>query len=225
MSISGYPINPVNIPSEQDLSDSQISHPLSEVEQVALVTALRKQAVANGRENFAQMASPIRAMARMVKEVEREALNAGISPEIMAREVVNRTIGDVNVRWITEKVDGVDYTTIGEDLGLILPGEEIGGRISDGRVHHELNRRAEEIERKLLRDYDWDMRVYDVYGVGNPYLRERLVARFERAWGIPADPEKTYISIGALDALGKCIMSFAHHFREKYHVPPTMAFP
>src|SRR5436190_8160442 len=225
MSISGYPINPVNIPSEQDLSDSQISHPLSEVEQVALVTALRKQAVANGRENFAQMASPIRAMARMVKEVEREALNAGISPEILAREVVNRTIGDVNVRWITEKIGGVDYSTIGEDLGLILPGEEIGGRISDGRRHVELQKREDEIERRLLSDYNWDMRVYDVYGIGNPLLRDMLAARFERFWGIPTDPEKTFISIGALDSLYKIIVSLGTHFKKKYGVAPTFGFP
>src|SRR5438128_979974 len=196
-------IQPNAHPATEPEREPLDGHAPSEEEQVALVRALRKEAAAQHRPHFKLAPSPIREMARMVKDVQIAALKAGVSPQVLAREVVNRTIGDVNVRWITEKIGGVDYTTIGEDLGLILPGEELGGRISDGRVHRELNRRGEEIELKLLREYNWDMRVYDVYGVGNPYLRERLAARFEKAWGVPTDPEKTYISIGALDALGK----------------------
>jgi len=169
--------------------------------------------------------SPIRVMARMVKEAEALARKAGVSQQIISREIVNRTIGDVNVRAITEKIDGVDYTTIGEDLGLILPGEEIGGRISDGRVHHELNLREEKIELRLLRDYNWDMRIYDVYGIGNPLLREMLAKRFERAWGISVDPEKTFISTGALDGLYRSILTLAGYFRKKYGVSPTFGFP
>ena len=200
-------------------------HAPSEDEQRRIVRELRKEAAARYSPNFHKLPSPIRVMARMVKEIQHAALKAGVSDEVLAQEVVNRTIGDVNVRWITEKIDGVDYTTIGEDLGLILPGEEIGGRISDGRVHNELNRREEEIERRLLNDYNWDMRVYDVFGVGNPLLREKLAARFHSAWGIHSDPEHTFISIGALDALCKSIMAFAHHFKTRYGIAPTFAFP
>jgi aspartate/methionine/tyrosine aminotransferase len=69
------------------------------------------------------------------------------------------------------------------------------------------------------------MRVYDVFGVGNPLLREMLASRFERAWGLPTDPEQTFISIGALDALCRSIMAFSYYFREKYGTPPTFAFP
>jgi aspartate/methionine/tyrosine aminotransferase len=126
---------------------------------------------------------------------------------------------------ITENIDGVDYSTIGEDLGLILPGEKIGGRVSDGAVHQELNRREEEIERRLLRDYNWDMRVYDVFGVGNPLLRELLAERFKRSWDLPVTPDKTYISIGALDALYKSILSLGYHFKQKYGKHSTFAFP
>lgn len=198
---------------------------LTEEEQVELIRRLRQEATVRCRHDFKVAASPIRTMARMVKEIQNQALKAGVSPEVLAREVVNRTIGDVNVRLITEKIGGVDYTTIGEDLGLILPGEEIGGRISAGTVYRELGRREEEIERRLLYDYNWDMRVYDVFGVGNPLLREKLAARFERAWGIPTSAEQTFISIGALDALFKSILALSHHFKQKYGHAPTFAFP
>lgn len=225
MSISGYPTNPVNQPPEIQTPVTQDPNPLTNDEQVALVRSLRKEAVARCRPNFEESSSPIRVMARMVRDVQSEALKAGVSKEVLHREVVNRTIGDVNVRWITEKIGGVDYSTIGEDLGLILPGEKIAGRISDGRSHLELNKREQEIEMRLLRDYGWDMRVYDVLGVGNPLLREKLASRFQTAWGIPTNPEQTFISIGALDALYKSILSLGHHFKLKYGAAPTFAFP
>ena len=164
-------------------------------------------------------------MARMVKEATANARKAGISPRLIAQEIVDRTIGDVNVRMITENIDGVDYSTIGEELGLILPGEEIGGRISDGRVHRELVHREEEIELRLLRDYNWDMRTYDVFGIGNPLLRELLAARFHKAWGITVDSEKTFISTGALDGLYKSVLTLAGHFKKIYHTAPTFGFP
>ncbi len=197
--------------------------PMTEEEEIA--RAIRKEVVELHRPSFATSSSPIRTMARMVAEAQSAMRKAGISPEIIKREVVNRSIGDVNVRMITEKIDGVDYTTIGEDLGLILPGEKIGGRISTGEVHRELTRREEEIERRLLDEYNWDMRVYDVYGVGNPLLREKLAARSQKMWGIPADSEQTFISIGALDALYKSIMALSYHFRQKYGETSAFAFP
>lgn len=192
---------------------------------MALVRAIRHEAVEKYRPMVESQPSPIRVMARMVKEAEAQARKAGVSPAIIEQEIVNRTIGDVNVRMITEKIDGVDYTTIGEDLGLILPGEEIGGRVSEGRVYYELKRREEDIERRLLRDYNWDMRVYDVYGVGNPLLRDMLAARFEKAWGLPVTGEQTFISGGALDALYKSIVGLSYHFKKKYGVPSTFGFP
>lgn len=198
---------------------------MSEDEQAACVIQMRKEAVAKYRDIFQSAHEPIRVMARMVREVQARAREAGVSPRIVDREVANRTIGDVNVRMIAEKIDGVDYTTIGEDLGLILPGEEIGGRISTGAVYRELRMREEAIERRLLDEYRWDMRVYDVFGVGNPLLREMLAARFEKVWGIPTSAEQTYISIGALDALYKSILSLGLHFHKKYGVTATFGFP
>lgn len=197
----------------------------NEEAQVAFVRALRKEVAARHRPIFAAATSPIRVMARMMSDVTAEARRAGISEDVIRRELANRTIGDVNVRMITERIDGVDYSTIGEDLGVILPGEEIGGRVSDGAVHRELNRREEEIELRLLHEYNWDMHIYDVFGVGNPLLREMLATRFESSWGIHVTWDKTFISVGALDALYKCILSLGYNFKKKYGKPTTFAFP
>ncbi len=193
--------------------------------QVDFVRGLRKEAAARCRPIFLSATSPIRVMARMMSDVIFKARQAGISEDVLRRELANRTIGDVNVRMITEHIGGVDYSTIGEELGVILPGEEIAGRVSDGAVHRELSRREEDIEMRLLRDYNWDMRVYDVFGVGNPLLRQMLAERFKRAWGINATEDKTFISIGALDALFKCILSLGLHFKRKYGKASTFAFP
>ncbi|MEO5952630.1 MAG: hypothetical protein ABIQ44_09220, partial [Chloroflexia bacterium] len=193
--------------------------------QTRFVVELRKATAIRYREIFKVATSPIRIMARMMAEAVAAAREEGISEAIIRRELVNRTIGDVNVRMITERINGVDYSAIGEDLGIILPGEQIGGRISDGAVHLELNRREEQIELRLLREYSWDLRIYDVFGVGNPLLRELLAARFERMWDIPVTWDKTFISIGALDALHKSILSLGHHFKKKYGSPTTFAFP
>ncbi len=200
-------------------------HPLSEEEQIAFVRRLRHDVVDRYRELFKTASSPIRTMARMMNEVQATARKAGISPEVLKHELVNRTIGDVNVRMITENIGGLDYSTIGEDLGIILPGEQIAGRISDGAVHEELHRREAEIELRLLHDYHWDVRIYDVFGVGNPLLREKLAARFEKAWGIPVSADRTFISIGALDALYKSILSLGYQFKTKYGKPSSFAFP
>lgn len=206
------------------LIPSQNGAPVEDT-QVDYVRNLRREMAARYRPIFKVATSPIRIMARMMAEAAAEARKAGISDEVIQRELVNRTIGDVNVRMITERIGRVDYSTIGEDLGIILPGEKIAGRVSDGSVHIELNRREEDIELRLLRDYKWDLRVYDVFGVGNPLLREMLAARFERAWGLPVTADKTFISIGALDALYKSILSLGFHFKKKYGKPSTFAFP
>jgi aspartate/methionine/tyrosine aminotransferase len=234
MSIPGHAEHDTGLMAGSQPTSADGHHSLSEDEEVAFVRRLRHEAAHRCRVVFQTTASPIRTMARMMSEVQAAAREAGISPRVLQRELVNRTIGDVNVRAITENVGGVDYSTIGEDLGIILPGEEIAvrgpdghpaHRISDGAVHTELNRREEEIELRLLRDYGWDIRVYDVFGVGNPLLREKLAARFEKAWGIHVTPERTFISIGALDGLYKSILSLSYHFKKKHGKPSSFAFP
>jgi aspartate/methionine/tyrosine aminotransferase len=187
--------------------------------------ALRGRVVEQMRPVLADSPSPIRAMARMVNEVVAEARGLGIPQTVIDAEVVNRTIGDVNVRLITEVYDGVDYSTIGEDLGIILPGETINGRVSTGESYRELRERMLNLERRLLTEYGFDMRIYDLGGVGNPLLRERLAHRFREKYGVPATAAQTYISIGALDAIDKSVRSLNHHFRHKYGERVGFAFP
>src|SRR3954469_17319103 len=75
--------------------------PLSEEEQIAYVRQLRREAVTHCRKIYKTASSPIRTMARMMNDVQTKARKAGISPDILRHELVNRTIGDVNVRMIT----------------------------------------------------------------------------------------------------------------------------
>ena len=130
MSISSHakhgPNNGRSMPTGDLALDIKPNDPAasSEEEQIAFVRALRVQTAERYREVFKTATAPIRVMARMMHEVMAEARRAGIPAEILRRELSNRTIGDVNVRMITEKIDGVDYSTIGEDLGLILPGRD-----------------------------------------------------------------------------------------------------
>jgi aspartate/methionine/tyrosine aminotransferase len=187
--------------------------------------AIRTRVVEQLRPQLADSPSPIRAMARMVNQVLEEAHKAEIPQALLDRLVINRTIGDVDVRRITEVVDGVDYSTIGEDLGVILPGETINGRVSDGRTYLEMRERMMEFERRLLQEFRFDHRVYDLMGVGNPLLRDRLAARFRAQTGLPADPHHTYISIGGLDSIDKSLRSLNAHFRHKYQARPGFAFP
>jgi aspartate/methionine/tyrosine aminotransferase len=197
--------------------------PTSDAESV--MRALRAEVIARNRPLVADSPSPIRTMARMVDEIVAEARGAGVPEGVIQATVVNRTIGDVNVRLISEVTGGVDYSTIGEDLGIILPGEVINGRVSDGRVYLEMRQRMLDAERQLLQEYHFDPRIYDLSGVGNPLLRERLAARFRDLLGVPATPEQTYISIGGLDAIDKSLRGLNQYFRQKYGGTVGFGFP
>src|SRR3954468_5583498 len=111
---------------------------------------LRVETAANLRDQMASAPSPIRVMARMVNEVRDKATRLGVPAAVLAAGLVNRTIGDVNVRMISEVIDGVDYSAIGEELGIIMPGETINGRVSSGATYLRLRQRMMEIERELL---------------------------------------------------------------------------
>ncbi|HUS15363.1 MAG TPA: pyridoxal phosphate-dependent aminotransferase [Chloroflexia bacterium] len=191
----------------------------------AQMYALRQRTVTRMRPLLGDSPSPIRAMARMVNEVVAEARGLGIPEAVVAATVVNRTIGDVNVRQIREVYKGVDYSTIGEDLGIILPGEIINGRVSAGTTYLELRQRMQDFERQLLTEYGFDTRIYDLGGVGNPLLRERLAQRFRDECGVPITAEQTYVSIGALDGIDKSVRGLNQYFREKHGERVGFAFP
>ena len=186
---------------------------------------LRAESVAEYRPLVANEPAPIRVQARMVSTLVAAAHQAGIPQDIIEHEVVNRTIGDVNVRLITEVVDGVDYSTIGEDLGIILPGERINGRVSTGQTYLDVRERMMHFERLLLEEYHWDMRIYDIYAVGNPVLRDRLATRFQREYGVPLKRDQVFICAGALDGMDKSLRTLNLYFREKYQHQVGFAFP
>ena len=75
---------------------------LSTSEQHATLRRLRHQLLLHYRPILQQGAGPIRVMAQMVAELQRQCRELGVSEEVMQTEIVNRTIGDVNLRLVTE---------------------------------------------------------------------------------------------------------------------------
>src|SRR5690242_13083584 len=66
------------------------------------VRQIRKQMVGAAAPAAREAAAPIRAMARIVREVESECRRQGMSEAAIAAEIQNRSIGDVDVRNIRE---------------------------------------------------------------------------------------------------------------------------
>ncbi len=147
-------------------------------------------------------AAPIRVMARMVNEVIAESRAQGIPEEVIAAEVVNRTIGDIDVRRISATDDGPEYVSLADEMGLALPGEIIADRVSKGRVYRWIQRRMQELERELLAEHV-DLRIYDIASVGALRLRQALATHAQRAWGVSFPPELIFASLGSTDGLAK----------------------
>ncbi len=195
------------------------------------VRAIRSRIVSSAAPAAREASAPIRAMARIVREVEAECRRLGISEAAIAAEVQNRSIGDVDVRYIREREPGAapgssgDYSTIGEELGIILPGEQINGHISDGANYLHIREMMTSFERQLLREYHFDVRIYDVYGVGNPLLRDMLAETYRRKYNLPLNVQNTFVSVGALNSLDFCIRTLTMHYRDKYKAQPAFCFP
>jgi aspartate/methionine/tyrosine aminotransferase len=169
-------------------------------------------------------AAPIRVMARMVNEVRREAAARGVQQEAIEAGVVNRTIGDVNLRRISPVDDGPEFVTLADDMGVALPGEVIGGYRATGETYRWLHERMLEIERQLLAR-GFDVRVYDLPGTGNPILRETLATFEEERYGITLDPALIYLSMGSLDGLDKFWRGYAYSLRQRGVAHPAVIFP
>jgi aspartate/methionine/tyrosine aminotransferase len=206
--------------------DSSIpSSPLQE--QHTLLRRLRQELIARYRPVIQQGAGPIRVMARLVNELESRCRELHISPEVMSSEIVNRTIGDVNVRLITE-CEGEpggpgDYRLLADELGVALPGEQLAGYTATGATYRWLRDQTEQIERELLRQ-GIDLRIYDILAIGNPALRAQLAERV-RPWGIQATGEQVYLGLGAMDTLDKVLRGLAHVARETGQLPIGILFP
>lgn len=207
--------------------DSPDSSSFTLQKQHTILRKLRQELIQHYRPLLQQGAGPIRVMARLVNELESRCRELHISPEVMRSEITNRTIGDVNVRLITE-CEGEpggpgDYRLLAEELGIALPGEQVSGYVATGQTYLWLRGQMQEIERDLLQQ-GIDLRIYDILATGNPVLRAKLAERV-RPWGIVATTEQVYLGLGAMDTLDKVLRGLAHVAREKQQLPIGILFP
>jgi len=168
------------------------------------VAQLREEASAWARPQVGPGAAPIRVMARMVVNLVAQCRAEGIPESVISTEVVNRTIGDVDLRQVSPVDDGPEFVSLADDMGLALPGEVIGGRRSTGETYSWLHARMLDFERQLLAR-GFDIRMYDLAGVGNPILREMLAEQAQSLWHHTFTPAQIYLSIGSLDGIGKTL--------------------
>ncbi|HEX6122832.1 MAG TPA: pyridoxal phosphate-dependent aminotransferase [Ktedonobacterales bacterium] len=190
----------------------------------ARLIELRDAACETARPKVKAGAAPIRVMAAMVAQLEAECRAEGIPPEIMAAGIVNRTIGDVDVRKISARDDGPEYVSLADDLGLALPGEVVGGSTATGKRYRWIRQQMMRFERALL-DRHFDLRIYDLPATGNPLLREMLAEHAQRHWGFAVPPAQIYLSLGSLDGLHKFFGGYAFGRRQSGHDATAVLFP
>src|SRR6266567_8586 len=209
---------PVDSPGSSNTS-------LSIPEQHAKLRHLRHQLLLHYRPILQQGAGPIRVMARMVAELERQCREFNIADEVMQTEIVNRTIGDVNLRLVTECVGEPggpgDYRMLAEELGIALPNEQINGYVAPGETYLWLRNQMLECERLLLAE-NFDLRIYDILAIGNPILRSWL-AREMQSWGLSVTTDQVYLGLGAMDCLNKVLCGLSQVYRKRslysHHLP------
>ncbi len=177
------------------------------------VARLRREAIARYRPLVASGAAPIRIMARMVAEIRQACREQGIPEAIIAGEVANRTIGDVDLRAVTERDGETDYTTLADEFGVALPGETIQGRAASGETYLWLRERMTANERAML-NQGIDLRVYDIYAVGNPILRGWLAEEMA-VWGLDIPAARINLSIGAMDGVDKALRGLSHALQSR----------
>lgn len=210
--------------------DSPIAYKpsLSFAEQHAFIQQLRHELLLKYRPVLQQGAGPIRVMARMVAELERRCREHGINEEVMQTEIINRTIGDINLRLVTE-CEGApggpaDYRALADELGIALPNENINGYTATGETYLWLRNQMAECERLLL-SQGIDMRVYDLLSIGNPVLRGWLAEDMRQNWGIDVTTEQVYLSLGAMDGINKTLCGLRQVYEERGETDFAILFP
>lgn len=182
-------------------------------EQRLLVRQARTEMLHRHRSRTATAAEPpIRVMARIVQDLQRECAQRRFDPAAARLEIVDRTIGDVNLRTITE-CEGPeggpgDFRMLADELGIALPGENLNGYVASGAVQQWIRNRMIAAERELLA-VGYDPRVYDIHGIGNPVLRDWLAADVRR-WGMTVSGANVALGLGATDCIDKVLRGLAH---------------
>jgi aspartate/methionine/tyrosine aminotransferase len=209
-----------------DSPNSSITLP-SISEQRTILRQLRHQLLLQYRPIIQQGAGPTRVMARMVAELQRQCRELKVAEEVIQAEIVNRTIGDVDVRQITEcegeAGSAGDYRMLAEELGIALPNEQLHGYIARGDTYLWLRNQMLECERLLLAEHI-DLRVYDILGIGNPILRNWLAEEMQ-SWGLSVTTDQVYLGLGAMDSLNKVLCGLSQMYREQGLTETTILFP
>jgi aspartate/methionine/tyrosine aminotransferase len=104
-----------------------------------------------------------------------------------------------------------------------LPGEELYGYMASGDTYLWLREEMMHCERVLLQQR-FDVRIYDIPGIGNPLLREWLAGDMQY-WGLPVEKEQVYLTLGAMDGTDKVLRSMSLFLRERAHATPGILFP
>ena len=170
---------------------------------------------------------PIRMMARVVAELEQICRDHYIPEDIIKSEIVNRTIGDINLRLITECEGNAggsgDYRRLADELGVALPGEQLSGYTATGATYLWLREQMMECEQLLLSQHI-DPRMYDIYGIGNPLLRARLAQEMQQ-WGLLVEKEQVAASLGAMDGLDKVLRGMHVFYQAQGITDSAILFP
>jgi aspartate/methionine/tyrosine aminotransferase len=200
---------------------------LSRQEQRDLLRKLRSEILQLYRPHIQEGAGPIRVMARVVAELQQQCRQQHIADDIIRSEIVNRTIGDINLRLVTE-CEGEpggpgDYRRLADEVGVALPGEQCGGYVASGQTYYWLREQMEVYERLLLAE-KFDLRSYDIFGTGNPMLRSWLAQDMQR-WGLHVQLEQLYPSLGAMDGIDRVFRGLAHLYRVQQISELAILFP
>ncbi len=212
---------PVDKPNSSDHSSQSLQ------EQHDTVRQLRQDLLLSYRPVIQQSPGPIRVMARMVGELEKQCRELNIAEEVIQSEIVNRTIGDVNLRRVTE-CEGEpggpgDYRLLADELGVALPGEQLHGFVASGETYLWLRNQMHQCEQELLQQ-GFDLRIYDLQGVGNPVLRNWLAGEMQKL-GLPVSVERVYLAIGAMDSIDKVLRGLGQIYREQHNTDTAVLFP
>lgn len=196
-------------------------------QQRTILRQLRSELLLLHRPHLLEGSGPIRVMARIVAELEQECRKRHIPPELMQSEIVNRTIGDVNLRLVTE-CEGEpggsdDYRMLADELGIALPDEQLQGYRATGETYLWLRNQMMECERLLLA-HGYDPRIYDIYGTGNLVLRSWLAQEMQQ-WGLSVSEKQLYLGLGAMDSIDKVLRSLAFIYRTQTNSECAILFP
>ena len=210
-----------------DTSNFSVYSSLTLQEQRNIVRKLRSELLHRSRSSIQQNPSPIRVMARMVVELEKQCRELHIAEEVLQTEIVNRTIGDVDLRKITEcegRPGGPgDYRLLADELGVALPDEQLHGYVASGETYMWLRDQMMRCERELLQQ-GIDLRIYDLHGVGNPVLRSWLAREMQKL-GLFVAVEQLYLALGAMDGIDKVFRGLSQIYREQNHTMSGVLFP